>query len=199
MPKTRLTNAKREQILKDVMKRLDLGDVQSTALTAFQLAHKTVSAAVERACPSKDLKVLSKYQCTRSSTSPILRTEKGMRRDTSFNDSETNSLQGDSKHVPAFKGPDKWKFFEYEIIVTDEEMDTWEEWKLAKSAWTKARSTARADFKAVLYGAKTVEDLEEVLPLDKAYFANYKKPNQALTVSGDVVARVKSAKLDPTS
>ena len=195
MAKTRLTNDKRERILNDVMQRLDLGDVRAKAVARLRPAYDAVAKAVERQCPKKDLKVLKKYACTRSSSSPTIRTEKGMARDADFWRAGGRELQG-KKQLNSFVGPDQWTFFD-RIQVTEDEMDLFEEYQLARGIWNKARIAAKADFNAVIYSAKNVEDLEEVLPLDATYFTKYKKANQALSVAGDVVARVKSAKLEP--
>lgn len=197
MAKTRLTKAKRETILDDVEARLDIGELRESARKALLLAHKAVQAAVHRACPPKDYKILSKHNCTRISQSPTARLSTGMSRNVDFWEKEARILHG-KKRLEVYKGPDTWQFFESHIEVTEEEMSLLEDWKLKKAQWLEKRKAAIRDFSAVIQSANTVEDLEEVLPLESLYFEKFKKSNTALAVSGEIVDRVKSATLEPT-
>jgi len=120
-----------------------------------------------------------------------------MTRKANFWQDEAHLLHGPKRLAP-FKGPDEWRFFE-NIELTDEEMADVEDWKLKKSQWLKLRGERLADFKAVIFSATNVEDLEEVLPLEPSYFAPLKKKNQALAVSGAIVKRVKSSTLEPAT
>ena len=197
MAKTRLTKAKRKTILRDVEARLDVGDLREAARKALLLAHKGIQAAVHRACSPKDYKVLAKHDCTRTHRAPTVRLEKGMSRKVDFWGKDALLLHG-KKRLEVYKGPDNWLFFESHIDVTEEEMALLEDWKLKKAQWLEKRKAAIRDFSAVIHSANTVEDLEEILPLESLYFDKFKKSNTALVVSGEIVDRVKSATLEPT-
>lgn len=192
MAKTRLAKWMREEILEQVKGGIQCPKEQKKSDRLLLKANAIIIAATEKAFPPKEMEILAKYEMTMRDHCGAVVSKSGKHVGFSLpykQDESTNWCReplGDCIFPIVPRGSCKIR----NLIVTDAQAKVVEDWNAANDAFRVAIEAKLRDFSAVIYGARYVEELQELLPALSGKLDVYKKAKTALAVSDEVINRV---------
>lgn len=199
MAKTRLAKWMCVEIIQHIEKGIHVAKEQKACDRAGKAALDVILKAVHKKFPPEAMKTLEKYGVleTRSMGAVV----SALGQTVGFNTPHTCDATTQWRFIPAAG----YTLFELPVggpnggvrnlSVTNSGAAKVEKWNLAKDTLEKSKEEKLADYRAVVFGSRYVEDLEVLLPLEASFYDAYRKANTSLIVSGEVAERVKKDKL----
>lgn len=179
----RLSDANRATLLRFAKKQITETQDSAAFDAAYDAAATAIASAVERAYPSKDMKVLARYDMA-SPDACIYVSDGG------FGDYDQFCFRDGDKRIPT--RPDRY-CRRQPILIEGSEADFWRAYNVAKADYDGAIERRYADFKALVWNTASFNGLAEVWPAVEALREEIVGSGAALsTLSDDVVARIKA-------
>ncbi|MGE4043410.1 MAG: hypothetical protein AB7F35_01060 [Acetobacteraceae bacterium] len=181
MPTTRLSNEKREKILSYMMDEYERKRDKGEEATTLAVLVQKLNILLRSRFPEKDMVVLRKYKMSRVDTClkfAVLDTGRvfEVRFPPRFDFGNTPLAD-----IPGYMG-----CYNSEVFPCDPSLaEASDEWSAAREKVEKARRERQSGYQAFIYAAKTLEDVEAVVPLPAALRASLGATPNALVAANE--------------
>jgi hypothetical protein len=165
MPKTRLTNGVRDQLVRLAERSLVCEAEAAAERAAYDAVSPLVMALVLERFPARDMRILKKYEVARTDTCIRLVNSGGGIELFKFHDD-------DAPVVPSRYCASR------NFIAPDETLTALGAWKKARDAHNAAKKAAVLKYRAVINGARNAEDILEVWPAASAVLDRFIEARQ---------------------
>lgn len=197
MPKTRLNRGSRDAALEYIKANLTTPKEQKRYDKAVKRAYEVIVEAANKKFPPADMDVLAKYNQTRGDTCGAVVTPSGQ----VIGFELPAGFYGRSKgpwyradDYPAIRVP-RGSCNIRNLKTTETGGRAVAEYDAATQVLTEARTVKLRDYAALIEGARYIEDVVDVVPELTDTLDGFKSRSTALTVSGEVLDRIRADKL----